>query len=250
MFRIEDQPFDSGRIARKVGVVSLENGTGLPNEAGAAICESGRRSGYDLLTLEAGAPVDLAGFEARGVALTLEGRLDDVAKQLSKLRTVAHVRPIEGRDWPIVEDMLRWAGRTRFTSDPRIPGSVARVHKLAMLREVAETRPGCTLVAAVGAAGAPLAGLQSSYLTDDAAVFYEIMVDPERRSGFVASGLLAEGARRLRQLRPGGPVRARIYLDNTPSIKLFTRVGMSPTGREDHHYHAWLGNPAADRESS
>jgi len=230
--------FDSGRIADRVGVVELRDQAGVCDASGGGetILATARQQGYDLLTLSTPQPVDLMGFEARGVLLHLAGQLGDMMQRTARIPIRGTVRPVEDGDWPAIEALLPEAGATRFSMDPTLDPARVRRHKLDMLRIYAKRDPDHALVAL---ADESLVGFQVSLWDRDAIVFYEIVVHPTRRSGFVALSLLAENIRRFADHHPPQtPVRTRIYEDNTVSLTLFEKLALHVTNQRQYYYHA------------
>lgn len=237
-FRIDEQPFDSGRLARRVGVVTLTGAEPPEPGLGARIRRRGQEEGFDLLTLKSGGPVDLESFEPRGVLLELTGGVGQMRRRMARFLDRVPVRPIEGGDWPALGSMLAYAAPTRFSRDPRLTPRVVAEHKLAMLRAYAQRYPQHALVVETDEPGERIGGFQVSFVDKGRFVYYEIVVAPALRRGFAAVALLGENVTRY-----DGPDNAealtRIYEDNETSLRLFERLGMVRTGRRDYYYHCW-----------
>lgn len=235
-FRIEHQPFDSGRIARRVGVVHL---TDPPAADGDAILAAGRRDGYDLLTLRAGGPAHVNGFRPLGVLLHLRGALGEVLRRTHGMPIRHRPRPIEPGDWPRIASLLPHAAPTRFSRDSTIGEQCVRRHKLDMLRSYADRDPEHALVLEDGGRSRDLMGFQLSCYDGQSVLLYEIAVRPDRRRELAALALLLTNLRSYSErCFPGTLVRTRIYEDNAASLSLFEKLGLQRTGQCDHYYHA------------
>jgi RimJ/RimL family protein N-acetyltransferase len=233
-FHLEESRFDSGVLADRVGVLTLPPGT---HQVPPAATAAARRDGFALVMLAAAHRVEWPGATHLGTTAEFAGVVGDL-HALTPTTARFAIAPITSTGWGELEPLLEHAAPTRFHRDPRLDPAVVRRHKRLCLESRACSPDGYTVVA-YDSAGSAL-GFQCSYVRDGSFVLYEMMIRPHPTRGLIAAEMLAANLQRLRRERPEvSRLTTTIYQDNRASIDFFTRLALSPTGREYHHYHLW-----------
>lgn len=243
LFEIKLQPFDSGRLAPRVGSVVLGPNivlceSNLAELMGQALCEN-----YNLIFIAANDSQPAAQRHFVGRLVEYEGRFEELLDNTSAANTSYRFRGWETQaDWRGVEELISHSAGTRFFLDPNIDRESAVAHKLAMLKQILATRA-ANLTFAFSSTGEFTAYI-CTYLEDDVMFLYEVAVAPEHRR---QSLTVAHTNFNLATLaaRFGTPqlVRTRVYATNLPSILLCKGLGLRSSGQATNYYHLW---PAAD----
>ena len=236
------QPFDSGILAPSVGFLTLSNGESVDDAAARAMSERAADAGFDLVWIESSRPLETALLDDRGTVVELEGERDEALSRLPPESGAHEVRTVESAaDWAVLEELLRFAPSSRFSTDPRVSTQAFRRHKLALLRGHVQNRHGLVSMAYSAADPARAVGCHCTSIdAEGRVVFYDLAVDPEFRRGFVALALIRYNLQRFAREHPDARrVTVRIYDDNEPSLRLFDTLGLTRTGRVAHYYHCW-----------
>jgi len=235
------QPFDSGRLAPRVGNLTLSDGERITDDAAALLIEKAAADDYDFVWIESLTPLETTRFEHRGTIIELQGDRDTARASINLAELRCDVRPLEiASDWATLEELMRFAAASRFTTDPRIADASFRQHKLALLRAHIENRQGVVAIAYSRDEPARPVGYTCTSINEETAYVYDLAVDPDFRRAAVALTLLRDNLERFASTHPGiRRYMTRIYEDNIPCLRLFRNLGYTDTGRLFHYYHCW-----------
>lgn len=235
------QPFDSGKLAPRVGNVVLSEGETIDDDAVAGMIESAAADDFDFVWIESRTKLDTTLLDYRGTIVELQGDRDEALSKINIPGTQCACRPLEiDSDGVIFEQLLRFAAESRFTTDPRISDAAFRQHKLALLQGHIANRQGVITFAYWPDDPARPIGYTCTSINEQAAHVYDLSVDPDFQRANVARTLLVSSLTRFASLHP--EIRrfmARIYDDNIPCLRLMRSIGFADTGRLFHYYHCW-----------
>jgi ribosomal protein S18 acetylase RimI-like enzyme len=233
------QPFDSGKLAPRVGNIILTDAETVTDDIAAELIDHAAADDFDLVWIESPARLETSRLDYRGTIIEVQGDRDTVRASLPPGDISCEVRPLEtDSDWRTLEELMRFAAASRFTTDPGIPTAAFRTHKLALLRAHVENRQGVVSIA--WSAEGSAVGYTCTSIQDQTAYVYDLAVDPGFRRGSVGRTLLRHNLERFTRTHP--EIRryvTRIYEDNIPCLRLFWNLGYVNTGRLFHYYHCW-----------
>ncbi len=235
------QPFDSGKLAPRVGSHILPDGETFGDDDARLLIEQAADA-FDLIWIEASRRLETTLLDDRGTIVELHGDRDTALSKVQLAALRYDVRELESEaDWATLEELMRFAPSSRFASDPHIPQASFRRHKLSLLKVHVQNRGGLVSLAYPPNDPARAVGYHCTSLDADRnVVFYDLAVDPEFRRGFVALNLIRYNLERFAAAHPDARrLTVRIYDDNTASLRLFANLGLEPTGRRAHGYH-WI----------
>jgi len=172
----------------------------------------------------------------------LEAERDTALSSIRLAGAGYEVRALQSdADWILVEESMRFAAASRFTTDPHIAEASFRRHKMALLRSHVQNRQGLLSIAHPrDSEPARPIGYTCMSIHERTATVYDLAVDPEHRRASVGLRLLQHGLQRLASAHPNiHRITTRIYDDNVPCLRLFASLGFVPTGRLFHYYHCW-----------
>lgn len=239
------QPFDSGLIAPRVGHLFLSESATVDDNAAGDLVARAAASGFDLVWIESQSRLETTRWDYRGTIVELNGERDAALSSIRLATGSCDIRSLESdADWALVEESLRFAATSRFTTDPHIAEASFRRHKMSLLKSHVENRQGMISIAHPERALDHPIGYTCFSIHEGTASVYDLAVDPEHRRASVALRLLQHALQRLTSAHPDiRKMTTRIYDDNAPCLRLFENLGFVRTGRLFHYYHCWPGRP-------
>ena len=238
-FKIEDNLFDSGIIAPKVGNLVLEDCKNVHEGDGKLVRDCAREKKYSLITLGIETPVELDGFEHFGIIQEIEAKTDNVWKNVCNIPTKFNVRPIGDSDWEQVKELLYTYPPTRYSKDPNVTFEQVVMHKLSILKHLAKKYPKY----AIGAFSKQdeLIGFHFLRLTGaDFLFLQELLVKPDYRVGFVSLQLVKENLSAVINDIGVKCLATRVYEDNNVSRNFFSKLGFLSLKKKEYYYHMWV----------
>lgn len=243
----EFQPFDSGKIAPRVGSVILGESALVDPESIGEMLESAAADALDLVWIESRSKIESLALDYRGTIVELVGDRDEALSKIQVPDRGYDIRVVECEsDWARLVELLPFTAKTRFSTDPNISEISFREHKLSLLKSHVENRKG--MVTITYSPDDPLRpiGYCCTSVDQPTMIIYDIAVDPSFRRGFVGFSLVRFHLERFASIHPAARrLCTRIYEENTACLQLFYNVGMMPTGRLFHYYHCWPMHSAA-----
>ena len=238
MFEINQNDFDSGLLAPKVGVVAFKNQNDVNASAEDVVLAAAHRLDFDLLYWKLPKKFPLRHFYHTGELISFVGSFEEAILKMKRFTNRFHIGEVNASDWSEIEDLLQHSSKTRFSLDPKISTDLAVRHKMKLLKKYAEMHPNFFLKA--NDEQGRVVGIQLSYPSEDSFNLYEIVIDPAYRTGFLAFALLAENLVRAESLKKQATfLKTKIYAANVNSRRLFQYLGLKADEEVEHWYHYW-----------
>lgn len=236
---IEHNRFDSGILADKVGEVKIRDFDNLEEGLETGIMAQVRTENYDYVLVKAPQRLRFEHFEYMGELNDLQANIRVVDDKLSAFSKKVAISSFDPSHWGQVEGLLKYASATRYSRDPHISENAVTELKMKLLRMHFERNPELTVVAKDR--DGEIVGFLNAYLkdSDSTLFFYEILIHPDYRRGFVAFNLLQSLVQNAHSLT-GNLNRAEtsVYADNENSLTMFKAIGLAPIASH-YFYHHW-----------
>ena len=238
-FKIEDNLFDSGIIAPKVGNLVLEDYSDIDREDGSLIANHAKKENYSFIALGTETPVDLEGFVPMGVIHELEAKVSNAWENICNIPDMFNIRPLTGSDWNQVKELMDVYPPNRYSKDSNLKIEQVINHKLAILKHLAKNYPPYALGAF--SKQNELLGFHFLRLGDDDIMFLqELLVKPNYRVGFVSLQLVKENLNTVMKNTKIKCLATRVYEDNHVSINFFNKLGFVKVRKKEYYYHMWI----------
>ncbi len=237
-FKIDENLFDSGIIAPKVGTLTLENYKDLKSDDSAPIVNHARNNKYNLITLGVESPVALKNFIYLGTIYEIQANLIDVWNTVKDIPSRFYVRKLNDSDWAPIKELLNLYPPTRYSRDPNVTMEQVVVHKLKILQYLAGQYPDYSLGAF--SKDNELIGFHFLKLLEDKVFLQELLVKPNSRVGFVSLQLVKENLDRVKKNTNVNYLTTRVYEDNEISMNFFTKLRFVDCKKKEHYYHMWV----------
>lgn len=237
-FKLEENLFDSGIIAPKVGNLILENYRSLQDNDSDRIVHYARSNNYNLVTLAAEELLDLKDFVHFGTIYEVEADFTDVWDCIKDIPERFYIRQINESDWLHIKKLLYTYPPTRYSKDPNVTMEQVVVHKLNILKHLADKYPKYALGAF--SSNDELIGFHFLRVLNNIILLQELLVNPGYRIGFVSLQLVKENLKIIRANSDLQRLATRVYEDNKTSINFFTKLKFLQLKKKEHYYHMWV----------
>ncbi len=237
-FKIEGNVFDSGIIAPKVGNLIFEDFSDIKLEDGEEIANVARDSGFKLVTLGAEKPVKLSGFTHMGIIREVEADAENVWERIKNISNIFNVRSLGNNDWNHVKELLKIYPSNRYSNDSNLKPEQVIIHKLAILKHLAEQFPDYSL--GLFSKENELMGFHFLRLFPDTVYLQELLVKPNYRVGFASLQLVKNNLELIIKNTKTKKLATRVYEDNNISINFFTKLGFGKLRKKEYYYHMWI----------
>ncbi len=238
-FKIEENAFDTGVIAPRVGNLLLENYKFLKKDDEKEIVDFAKRNNYNLILLNSNEPIDLSSFLHVGTIYEVEASINDVWKNLENIPVLFKTKELSGADWTQVEELLDIYPPNRYSKDPKLTKEKVLTHKSLILKHLAKNFPKYSL--GLFSKESELVGFHFSRAVDSDLLFLqELLVSPKYRVGFASLQLVKDNLKIIMENTSIKSLATRFYNDNSASMSFFTKLGFKKLRKKEYCYHLWL----------
>ena len=238
-FKIEENSFDSGVIAPKVGNLTLEDFRNLKKEDEKLISEAAQQNNYNLIVLSSLEPVELNGFSYVGVIHEVEADINQVWKNIENIPSLFKVKELDNSNWNEVKELLDIYPPNRYSKDIKIKKETVLEHKLTILKHLANTYPKYSL--GLFSKENKLEGFHFLRITSDDLLFLqELLVKPTYRIGFAPLQLVKDNIKSIKDNTTVTTLATRFYENNLVSMNFFNRLGFTKLRKKEYYYHMWV----------
>lgn len=231
--------FDTEHFGFPCAILNLQAGQTATAADLESVCARAREQGIKFLTVTS--PVAIAGIEknSQGTLFEYDAIISEVESVISHFPQRFTVEPFSEKNWNDVLFLAQFRSSNRFSTDQNFSESAVFAHKVDLFKLQWQRHPHLAFIA-FSSTGEPL-GFHLCIGQADTLNHYDLVVRPEFRTGAVALQLISAVLNSAKAL-DNNPTKAttKIYGDNEPSHKLFTKLGFKRNGKEFHYYHFWL----------